>query len=166
MATDSAFGRVLSEYRKRRGMTRSQLAERSGLSYPYVSQLETGLRKPSRKAGAQLAAALGIDPLALEAALPSDDASSPSSERSLRVREALLSDRPGALDGVFASGSAAPTVMSLEEPSSDAPASASDVVHDVVARVEQLEPGERLDALAEVQRRVMQGLLDRNAAVD
>lgn len=166
MATDSAFGRVLSEYRKRRGMTRSQLAERSGLSYPYVSQLETGLRKPSRKAGAQLAAALGIDPLALEAALPSDDASSPSFERSSRVREALLSDRPGALDEALGSGSPAPMVSSLEDPVGVVAASTVDVVADVVARVEQLEPGERLDALAEVQRRVMQRLLDRSAASD
>lgn len=166
MATDSAFGRVLSEYRKRHGMTRSQLAERSGLSYPYVSQLETGLRKPSRKAGAQLAAALGIDPLALEAALPSDDSSVLSFERSTRVREALLSDRPGALDEALASAVPVPAALSLEDPAGRATASTPDVVDDVVARVEELDPGERLDALAEVQRRVMQGLLDRNATTD
>ena len=56
----STFGRVLAEQRKRRGMSRSQLAESAELSYPYVSQLETGLRKPSRDAAARLSRALGI----------------------------------------------------------------------------------------------------------
>ncbi len=70
----SPFARAIVEQRKRRNMSRSQLAERSELSYPYVSQLETGLRKPSRKAADALASALGISVEDLERTIPRDDA--------------------------------------------------------------------------------------------
>lgn len=40
------------------GLTRREVADRSGLSYPYVSQLENGDREPSLDALARLAGAL------------------------------------------------------------------------------------------------------------
>lgn len=155
MAVESAFGRVLSEYRKRRGMSRSQLAEASGLSYPYVSQLETGLRKPSRQASAQLAEALGIDPLALEAAVPPSDPNSASFQRSLRAQEALLSGRPvevPSFDALEISGG----------PPEPAPSSREDLIGQVVDLVEELAPDDRLDALADVQKLVLKRLLGKD----
>ena len=70
----STFGRVLAEQRKKRGMSRSQLAESAELSYPYVSQLETGLRKPSRDAAARLSRGRWASAcLDLESAIPTNE---------------------------------------------------------------------------------------------
>jgi transcriptional regulator with XRE-family HTH domain len=162
MSTDSSFGRVLAEFRKRQGMSRSQLAERSGLSYPYVSQLETGLRKPSRKAAAQLAEALGIEPLALEAALPPDDMSSPSFQRSLAAQAALLSGDS--------------QIVSALEPIDDVPMGGAptrrstprrtgrdDLVGQAVDLIEELPPEERLDALGDVQKLVLKRMLEEHS---
>ncbi len=86
----STFGRVLAEQRKKRGMSRSQLAESAELSYPYVSQLETGLRKPSRDAAARLSRALGISLLDLESAIPTNE-SEEEIGRANRESERILS---------------------------------------------------------------------------
>ena len=54
----------LADYLVRRrqelGLDRKDVADRSGLSYPYVSQLETGARRPSTKALRLLADALEV----------------------------------------------------------------------------------------------------------
>lgn len=162
MSTDSSFGRVLAEFRKRQGMSRSQLAERSGLSYPYVSQLETGLRKPSRKAAAQLAEALGVEPLALEAALPPDDVSSPSFQRSLQAQAALLSG-----EGRIISSLEPSTEMPMGGPPSPRRSSArttrEDIVGQAVDLIEELSPEDRLDALGEVQKLVLKRMLEEHS---
>lgn len=44
---NAAFGKWLAAHREAAGMTRYELAEALGISYPYVSQLETGYRNPS-----------------------------------------------------------------------------------------------------------------------
>lgn len=41
-------------------MTRKQLAEAAGLSYPYIAQIETGYRLPSAKHHRMLAGVLGM----------------------------------------------------------------------------------------------------------
>src|SRR3954447_3503979 len=56
----SQLGRFIEQRRTELGMSRRDLAERSGLSYPYVSQLETGEREPALKAMKQLAPALAV----------------------------------------------------------------------------------------------------------
>lgn len=43
---DDSFGGTLKRLRKSRGMTLQDLATKSGASRPYLSQLETGARKP------------------------------------------------------------------------------------------------------------------------
>lgn len=162
MATDSSFGRVLAEFRKRQGMSRSQLAERSGLSYPYVSQLETGLRKPSRKAAAQLAEALGVEPLALEAALPPDDMSSPSFQRSLQAQAALLSG-----DTSIVAGLEQPPEVPMGAPparrSTSSRSTREDLVGQAVDLIEELPPEDRLDALSEVQKLVLKRMLEEHS---
>ena len=54
------LGRFLEHRRTALGLSRRDLAERSGLSYPYVSQLETGDREPALKAVRALAPALEV----------------------------------------------------------------------------------------------------------
>lgn len=62
-----ALGDALVSLRTQRGMTRTDLAEASGLSYPYVAELEKGRKNPSARALAQLASALDVPPLELQA---------------------------------------------------------------------------------------------------
>ena len=53
MARDSAaeyFGRALAAVRSERGLKRMQLKELSGLSYPYISEIENGGKYPSQRA--------------------------------------------------------------------------------------------------------------------
>lgn len=54
------LGGSLRELRDQRGWSRKDLAERSGLSYPYVSQLENGDREPSVDTLTKLAETFGL----------------------------------------------------------------------------------------------------------
>jgi transcriptional regulator with XRE-family HTH domain len=54
------FGELLRRSRERLGMSRRDLVEATGLSYPYISQLETGYRQPSPTAIQKLADALQL----------------------------------------------------------------------------------------------------------
>ena len=49
-------------WREHRGMSRKRLAEASGLSTSYLSQVESGRRKPSPEALAAIAKELGLEP--------------------------------------------------------------------------------------------------------
>src|SRR3954452_7685852 len=54
------LGRFLEGRRHELGLSRRDVAEQSGLSYPYVSQLETGDREPALKAMRALAPVLNV----------------------------------------------------------------------------------------------------------
>lgn len=157
MVTDSSFGRVLKTHRERIGMSRSQLAAAAGLSYPYVSQLETGLRKPSRKAAAQLAAALGLDPLDLEAAIPADD-SDPSLQSRANLAQAALLEP---LMGERPPSSFDARVAAIR--SSARPSQRDELIGQLVDLLEEFPAEERLDVLAELQKRAMQSMLDERS---
>lgn len=65
MVRDSAagyFGRAIAAVRSERGLKRMQLKELSGLSYPYISEIENGGKYPSQRAIQSLADALGMTP--------------------------------------------------------------------------------------------------------
>lgn len=65
MAGDAAaeyFGRALAAARSERGLKRMQLKEQSGLSYPYISEIENGGKYPSQRAIQSLADALDMTP--------------------------------------------------------------------------------------------------------
>jgi|GEM_PF-5586153 transcriptional regulator with XRE-family HTH domain len=65
MVRDSAaqyFGRAIAAVRSERGLKRMQLKERSGLSYPYISEIENGGKYPSQRAIQALADALSMTP--------------------------------------------------------------------------------------------------------
>ena len=61
------LGRFLEHRRHELGLSRRDLADQSGLSYPYVSQLETGDREPALKAMRALAPVLEVRPEELAA---------------------------------------------------------------------------------------------------
>jgi transcriptional regulator with XRE-family HTH domain len=58
--TVTTLGSYLREQRDAAGMSLRQLAEQAGVSNPYLSQIERGLRKPSAEVLQQLAKALRI----------------------------------------------------------------------------------------------------------
>lgn len=58
---NAEFGEFLMGKRKAAGMTRYDLADACGISYPYVSQLETGYRNPSASVVQALSVALSLD---------------------------------------------------------------------------------------------------------
>lgn len=62
------LGRAIKVERTARGMDRRALAERSGLSYPYLSEIENGSKRPSSQAVLLIAEALGLGPSELMAA--------------------------------------------------------------------------------------------------
>ncbi len=55
-----SLGEYIANQRKAAGVTIRQLAEQAGVSNPYLSQIERGLRKPSAEVLQQLAKALRI----------------------------------------------------------------------------------------------------------
>lgn len=60
-----SLGEFLQEQRKYAQLSVRQLAERAGVSNPYISQIERGLRKPSADVLQQIAKALRISSEAL-----------------------------------------------------------------------------------------------------
>jgi transcriptional regulator with XRE-family HTH domain len=61
-AATQAFGTFIRTLRERRGFKQAELAELSGVSTPYISQVELGKRIPTIKVCLQLAEALNYDP--------------------------------------------------------------------------------------------------------
>jgi transcriptional regulator with XRE-family HTH domain len=54
------LGRTIRLLRTGQDLNRKELAERTGLSYPYLSEIESGKKTPSAKALAVIANALGV----------------------------------------------------------------------------------------------------------
>jgi transcriptional regulator with XRE-family HTH domain len=73
----AAIGEFIREQREQAEVSLRQLAKRAGVSNPYLSQVERGLRKPSAQILQQIAKGLRI------------------SAEQLYVRAGLLDDRPG-----------------------------------------------------------------------
>lgn len=57
-----ALGRVIASTRVLRGAKRRELAASSTLSYPYISEIEAGLKEPSLPALRLIAGALDVLP--------------------------------------------------------------------------------------------------------
>jgi len=53
-------GAAIRQAREGRGLSRKELVERSGLSYPYLAQIEAGDRQPSTKSLVRIAEALSL----------------------------------------------------------------------------------------------------------
>lgn len=60
-----AVGRAIKVLRAERGLGRKDLAKGSGVSYPYLTEIENGKKRPSSKALLLIAEALGVLPYEL-----------------------------------------------------------------------------------------------------
>jgi transcriptional regulator with XRE-family HTH domain len=57
-----AVGRAIKVHRAERGLGRKRLAELAGVSYPYLSEIENGRKRPSSRALVAIAEGLGLRP--------------------------------------------------------------------------------------------------------
>jgi transcriptional regulator with XRE-family HTH domain len=55
-----ALGRAIQVHRARHGLDRKELARRAEVSYPYLSEIENGKKRPSSSAVLAIAEALGL----------------------------------------------------------------------------------------------------------
>lgn len=147
------FGRRIKARREELGLSRRDLVDASGLSYPYVSQLETGYRLPSHKALAALAGALELPPSELSASIPyeealaSSDLRSPRKPRSPRTRQGWYGN-PQYVAAGSAIGAGPP------------PPDPNVVAQQIADLVSALPRDQRLDALHLAQRQVMESFVE------
>jgi transcriptional regulator with XRE-family HTH domain len=142
----ASLASVLKRRRDELGMSRRQLADDSGLSYPYISQLETAARRPSPTAMAALAQALDIEPRELFDAL---DLEAPPT--------AIARSRQRAAKGGAARRPAGPALG--EERGGFKRVLAADPVRAAIEALESVPVEERLDALGKVQAAVMNSVV-------
>ena len=98
------LGDFIAAQRRAAEMSLRQLAERAGISNPYVSQIERGLRKPSAEVLNQLATALSVsaESLYVRAGIIDPDETRPTSvERAVRTDAALTAAQKQALISVY-----------------------------------------------------------------
>ena len=92
----SSVGEYLAEQRRTAELSLRQLSDLAGVSNPYLSQIERGLRKPSAEVLQQLAKALRIsaETLYVRAGIldPDDEVDGARGTRSVDVVEAVLLD--------------------------------------------------------------------------
>ena len=90
--TVGALGDYLKEQRTQSRLSLRQLAEQAGVSNPYLSQIERGLRKPSAEVLQQIAKALRIsaEQLYIRAGIVSPEEVPGAPERSVEL--AILND--------------------------------------------------------------------------
>jgi transcriptional regulator with XRE-family HTH domain len=145
------LGEYLVRRRRELGMDRKTLAALSGLSYPYVSQLETSQdKRPSEKALRLLAPALEVE---LDELLEVADgwtsgslSTPPNRVRSLRPRAMSTGSR---VDALFA----------LTEPGrEEGTASHRELVTELDRLLAGCSPTERLAVLHELQARALEQL--------
>ncbi|WP_018657497.1 helix-turn-helix domain-containing protein [Actinomadura flavalba] len=89
-----SIGEYIREQRTRAKISLRQLADVSGISNPYLSQIERGLRKPSAEILAQIAKGLRIsaDTLFVQAGILEDRSADTEVEAALRA-DLLLTER-------------------------------------------------------------------------
>lgn len=99
-----SLGDFIATQRRSAEMSLRQLAERAGISNPYVSQIERGLRKPSAEVLNQIATALSVSAQQLYSRagiLDPDEARPTSTERSISSDPNLSPAQKQALLGVY-----------------------------------------------------------------
>lgn len=63
MTIEECFAENLKRFRKENGLTQSELADFSGISFKYIYKLETGDSNPSIRVVDILAKTLGVSPI-------------------------------------------------------------------------------------------------------
>src|SRR5690242_14563797 len=117
-AQREALGAFIRERRKQANLSLRQLAEKTSLSNPYLSQIERGLHQPSVRVLKAISDALNlsaetlltqaglIDAMAGKAAGPADSADqgdAPGTEEAIRADKRLSEDQKSALIAVYRS---------------------------------------------------------------
>jgi transcriptional regulator with XRE-family HTH domain len=100
------LGEFIRNQREVASMSVRRLADLAGVSNPYLSQIERGLRRPSAEILQQLAKALkiSVETLYVQAGLLSDDEAAAPSVREAIARDPLLTaDQKQALLNVYES---------------------------------------------------------------
>jgi transcriptional regulator with XRE-family HTH domain len=147
------FGRRLKARREELGLSRRDVVEASGLSYPYVSQLETGYRLPSHKALAALAEALELDPGELSASIPYGEALASSDMRLPRKPRPSGRSQDWHTNPQYVEAAGAP----VPPPDPDG------VAQQIADLVGELPSRHRLKVLSLAQREVMEQLVAERA---
>lgn len=167
---------LLRRRREELGLSRRDLADLAHLSYPYVSQLETGYRLPSARATQALAQALELPasllfdtlgdvvPLRTDttASTPAPPPSAPlSPERGAWIPNPAAPPEPSAPP---AAQRASSTPRSPQNPTrlTRAPGTTRAAVRAAIELLTTIEPSERLSALNEVQSAVVASLVDHD----
>ena len=178
------FGDLLRTARERKGMSRNDLVEATGLSYPYISQLETAYRKPSPAAIQKLADALDISLDDIFAAM-TKPAAQPLSTQALSTQALSKQEHdedsgwianksfagppvsaPAPMRFAAAAGRPAPAPQSPALPAGPASAAGESatqdgsVVEQVVTLLVSLPAEQRLDVLAKIQAEVVGSVID------
>ena len=114
------IGQFIREQRTLAELSVRRLADLAGVSNPYLSQIERGLRKPSAEILQQLAKALQVsaETMYVQAGMLDADAAGPpaSLEAAIRSARELTEDQRKALLGVYRSFVAAPESEPAIEP--------------------------------------------------
>jgi transcriptional regulator with XRE-family HTH domain len=139
-----SVGKRIERRRKDLGMDRKALAEAAGVSYPYISQLETDDRNASYRTQIAIAEALGVG---LDDLFAPEEmrGSSPTSKPAPSLSSASID----------ASGASLAATPSLSSPTRS---TLSEVVGAAADEIESLPSAVRLDALNQIQLRVMRSL--------
>ena len=106
MATLESLGEFLKDQRRSAQMTLRQLADQTGVSNPYLSQIERGLRKPSAEVLQQVAKGLRISAETLyvrAGILDPDEHHERSVELALRADTALTERQKRVLLDIYVS---------------------------------------------------------------
>jgi transcriptional regulator with XRE-family HTH domain len=144
------LGRLLRSRREELGLSRQRLAELTGLSYPYVAQLEGGHRTPSAEAAQDLATALEMPHRQLA---------------DLLDREKGIGTRAAERTSDFLANpyyAASPRADQLAVGASDvAPDGGDGVLDEALALLGRLPLHRRLDVLARLQARVLGELVEQ-----
>ena len=114
-ARREALGAFIREQRQRANLSLRQLAEKTSLSNPYLSQVERGLHQPSIRALKAISDALNlsaetllaqaglIDAIAGDAPKAAGPDAGPDTERAIRADPRLSEDQKAALIAVYRS---------------------------------------------------------------
>jgi DNA-binding XRE family transcriptional regulator len=172
------FGDLLRRARERRGMSRRDVAEATELSYPYISQLETGYRQPSPAAIQSLASALHISLDEMFEAMGRRPAEA-NPAATVAASSGWTPNRNYSAGGSGAGNlwgvSTTPSAPAAPAPGTMAPlprnrtagddgAAADGIIAEVMDILAALSPQEQLEAVAEVQARVIQAVIDDRVA--
>lgn len=174
------FGDLLREAREDRGMSRRDLAEATGLSYPYISQLETGYRLPSPSAIQTLSRVLRVSLDAIFATITSDEPAAAPRRRISPAQTGWVQNRafapapspaPAAGAAGVGAGSGAgmpPPEASFIHSAAEVPladthpwvASSTEAVSVVMDLLLRLPVDDRLHALAQIQQLVVRSAVE------